>query len=522
MRRLKDFYFTIDLRSLGLFRILLGWLLIRDWVGRWPNLEAFYTSFGMLPIEAPLPKAGGIYHFSILDGAVSLPMVQALFGLGLLCYALFLVGYKTKSSHLFSFVFFASVLNRNIVFRAGNDVVLLTMLMWTLFLPMGKRFSIDAIRSGRRSLPAADEKTRSEPSLAAFAVVFQVAVIYLQTAFAKYGSTWTNGTAIYYTMHADQLVGPVGRWLRTQPLSVLKALTWGALGIEYLAAPLILLPVAQPLFRRVAILGLTILQLGIWLTMRIGDFPIVMMSTSALLLGEADWDVIRSLSQRWLRPVIAWRSTQSGQAVAVSPLGHVWRGGLRRLADVAVLLILTAILVDSYNINMASRFKTKRIPEPAWMRAVICVPQLVHDWKLFAPDPVRYDGWWVIDGVTEARESFDPLGNGPTSWEKPRDLSGRYDRFWRKYLARLWRQDYKEHRRYFARYLTRKNHREKPIGHRLVGFRFYYVRETTPPPGTPEPFATQRMLLWTHRCLAESKIPENLKRELKWLYEKRP
>src|SRR5260221_14776799 len=85
-RRLTDFYFTIDLRSLGLYRILLGLLLITDWLIRWPDLEAFYTSFGVVPVDAALPKGGGNFHFCLLDGVTSLPMVRAVFCLGLLCY----------------------------------------------------------------------------------------------------------------------------------------------------------------------------------------------------------------------------------------------------------------------------------------------------------------------------------------------------------------------------------------------------------------------------------------------------
>ena len=30
---------------------------------RWPDLEAFYTSAGVVPVEAALPKPGGIFIF---------------------------------------------------------------------------------------------------------------------------------------------------------------------------------------------------------------------------------------------------------------------------------------------------------------------------------------------------------------------------------------------------------------------------------------------------------------------------
>ena len=56
-RRLRDFYLTLDLRSLGLYRILLGALLLHDACVRWVDLEAFYTARGVLPADvlAALP-----------------------------------------------------------------------------------------------------------------------------------------------------------------------------------------------------------------------------------------------------------------------------------------------------------------------------------------------------------------------------------------------------------------------------------------------------------------------------------
>src|SRR3569833_942770 len=97
MRRpLRDFYFRLDLRSLGVYRVLLaGWLFL-DWLARVPNLVAFFTSFGVLPVEAPLPKSGGEFHFCLFDGVTSLLMVRAVFCVGLLFYLLFLVGYRTR------------------------------------------------------------------------------------------------------------------------------------------------------------------------------------------------------------------------------------------------------------------------------------------------------------------------------------------------------------------------------------------------------------------------------------------
>src|SRR5205085_1849332 len=129
-----------------------------------------------------------------------------------------------------------------------------------------------------------------------------------------------------------------------------------------------------------------------------------------------------------------------------------WRRILRTLADAAVALIFVSVIVDSYNWNMARYFGTKEIPEPTLVRAIIQCPQLVHDWHLFAPSPMKDDGWWVIDGVTESGERVDPLSGKAPTWEKPADLADRYGVFWRKCLYRLWLTNLSEYRLYFGRY----------------------------------------------------------------------
>lgn len=538
-KKLLPFYFTIDLRSLGLFRILLGCMLILDWSARWPSLEAFYTSSGFVPIESPLPKAGGEFHFSLLDGATSLPMVQTLFVLGLVCYLMLLVGLHTRCFHVLSFVFFASLLSRNSIILHGGDFALGTMLMWSMFLPRGERFSVDRLlravclgvpaSSPREPSPEGEETLSCEPSLAALAIVCQIALIYYLTAFDKYGDEWRDGTALYYALQIDQLATPLGHWVARWPLGWIKLLTWATLAVEYAAAPLILLPLAQPLLRRIAIVLLCGLHLGTWLMMELGLFPFVTMSTYALLLEAEDWKTLRRWARKAPRCVIGyyddacvlcrrgvqWLALSDGlpddrgvvAPASVAPLRLRFKSPRRLLMNVFVGVIFVAVLINSYNLNVAAPLYRPQIVEPRLVRAVIQTTQLIQDWNLFAPYPMKDDGWWVINGVTESGERFDPLTGRTPTWEKPKNLAARYNAAWRIYLYRLWLRSNSEYRLYFARHITVKNHREKPPGQRLVQFDFYYVLETTQPPGSPQPFPTERVFLWHHDCFGGQPKP---------------
>ena len=186
-----------------------------------------------------------------------------------------------------------------------------------------------------------------------------------------------------------------------------------------------------------------------------------------------------------------------------------WRVALRKTARVTsntvAGIVFFCILWDSYNLNIAYARHEKGIEEPDLVRAIIEVPQLEHAWQLFAPDPLVEDGWWVIEGVTESGKMFDPLTGREPTWEKPKDIRDRYDRYWRKYLGNLWQKGNSEHRLWFGKYITIKNHREMPKGERLERFNFYYVLELTQPPGTPEPFPTQRIILSRHECFGQER-----------------
>jgi hypothetical protein len=120
--------------------------------------------------------------------------VQLAFAAGLAVYLGITLGYRTRLMQVLCFAFFASVLNRNTLIRAGADLVLLSLLAWSLFLPLGARFSLDA-RSGRRREEEAG-RTPAHHSIAAFGIVLQIGLIYLFTALSKWGPTWRDGSAL--------------------------------------------------------------------------------------------------------------------------------------------------------------------------------------------------------------------------------------------------------------------------------------------------------------------------------------
>ena len=318
----RDHYFSIDLRSLGLFRILLAAVLLGDWFARWPNLAAFYTADGFLPGDVLLGTAAGDYRFNFLAGVTSLGAVRCVFLAGLVSHALFLLGWRTRFFNATSFLFFLSVLQRNELIGHGGDYVLLVFCMWALFLPLGRRFSVDAaqraLRLGQEASPEALRRTlaaeaqRSAPSLAALVIVLQIGLIYFLAAVVKHGETWRDGTAVYYALHLDHFATPMGVWLRERPLGLLRGIAWGTLALEYAALPLLLFPWGRPWVRRLTILALAGMHVGFSLTMTIGTFSASMIAALALCLSGRDWDWIERGLLLASRPVTAYYDDACG------------------------------------------------------------------------------------------------------------------------------------------------------------------------------------------------------------------
>ena len=99
--------------------------------------------------------------------------------------------------------------------------------LWTLWLPLGVRFSVDSLRKGltrggdyRPSLLSGATPGDATPirSLAVFMVLWQLSVIYFFNTVHKGGETWVDGTAIAYCFEQDRIVTSIGLWASVQSL----------------------------------------------------------------------------------------------------------------------------------------------------------------------------------------------------------------------------------------------------------------------------------------------------------------
>jgi predicted DCC family thiol-disulfide oxidoreductase YuxK len=300
-------YLSADPRSLAAGRIALALVLLLDLAKRAADLDSFYTNAGLLPNHTLLWRPTLQWVFSFFYMASWRHEAILGFVVCAIAYTALLVGYRTRLAHVASFICVLSLHGRVLFVQNGGDVVLGELCLWTMFLPTGRRYSIDSLRARLRDRQerdatelqdrdAAPADTRPVVSLAFFAVLMQLALIYFFNAVHKTGPTWADGSVVHYVLHQDRIVTTLGVWAR-EHMAVWQsqAMTWSALAIEAALPFLILSPVRTRAARWLAILFVISLHVGFGLFLNLGVFVPTMIAFTPNLISAEDWNAL----ERW-------------------------------------------------------------------------------------------------------------------------------------------------------------------------------------------------------------------------------
>ena len=311
--RLFDSYFRVDPRSLALFRIAYSTVLLFDLYWRFQVVDYFYTNEGLFPNHTLLwsPPARRMFSFFFMASNRG----EALFGMALcgLVFTLLLVGYRTRLMQVLALICLVSLNSRILLLECGGDVILNLLGVWSVWLPLGRRFSVDAVLASlraRRENGAEELKDRAAfapvntkvASLAFFAVTLNFFFCYFFNTIQKNGPSWKDGSAVFLTLHQDRLITPIGVWIRENvPYEITQWLTWSTLVIEGAGALLIITPLLRKQARLIAFFMMPGLHLGFALCLDIGPFSYAMASFFTLLLMPEHWEAFARFASRFHR-----------------------------------------------------------------------------------------------------------------------------------------------------------------------------------------------------------------------------
>jgi hypothetical protein len=411
----------IDARTLALFRILVGLLIIGDVLARAGTFYYFYTEDGVVPQE--LAQARTVdYAFSFFFFTTSTPVIAALFVLHGLFAVQLILGYRTRLATIISFLFVISLDNANPLITSHADSLFRLLVFWAIFLPLGERWSIDALQ---RATPP----RRAIASIASAAMLFQMIYMYVLNGFLKtLSDAWKTGQATPFIFGLDDMTYFLGTVLRNYP-TMLEYGGWLWFGM-LLGSPLLLILPGWP---RAALTGMfAIAHLSFAVTVRIGGFGWVAMSGVVLFLPSKFWDDLASLAARreTLNRVVS--TTYAGlerfgrglAGLAPSPrfLDQVPKRATAGVFYVSMAAAIVVVYIVPSAVHLSFYDVVERQPTTLEDRIyhgtqIIRITQA--RWTVFAPNTRQTDRYYVFAARTTDGELLDIYADRPLSFDRP-------------------------------------------------------------------------------------------------------
>lgn len=481
---LRKNYLEADTRALALFRIVFGVVLIGYLISRitGDSFIAFQTNLGVYPNHYALfhPYLQGAW--SLLDG-LSTPLQVGLgmtaIGAVFVCFA---VGYRTRLFTALSLVALISLHYRMPLMVNGSMVMMHLLLVWSLALPLGRHYSVDAWLRRRRGEPEPALPGERVTSLGVLGFRLQLFCIYFFNVVHKTGKTWRDGTAVHYVLWQDRIAMWPAVWLRNhEPHWFSPTATYGTLVIESTIAFCLLSPLFPKYSRRVAAGLMLMLHWGIGILVDLGPFPAVFPSAALLMMSAGDWTrfdgwVREHVEPRLQRLLERLKLAASAQPREPTPARRAaWRAGRGlREAYYVFFIVVIGIVMRHDNPFMKKHFGPIDMPVAvARVAETLYIPQ---GWSLFAPEAPKFDGMFVLDGVLADGTRVDPLQHKPPDFDVMKHGPFHTDYFWQTYVPVLILQHNADLWRFFMDYALRIPSIEHWKGsHRFVYLAAYYV-----------------------------------------------
>ncbi len=473
--------FGADLRSLALFRICLAILILFDLATRLPDIEVFYTDFGLHPRATLVSRTPALISLHLMSGSM---LIQAiLFAVQAVCAIGLLLGYRTRLMVFFSWLLMASLQARNRMILGGGDEYLRYVLFWSMFLPLSARCSLDS------TLDESAVKQRSYVcNWATAAFTLQNIVVYLMAAAFKLRTPqWTDGSAIYYALNIFNYAREQAAQLLLPHTDFLKFLTYAVLVIEVVVPLMFLVPFKTGPVRVITYFLFLLLHIGFFSCFYLKNFPWISMIALMVFLPPWFWDHIPI---RWSE-FVELRSRRFTDPLKNLAARLSWRPTPFKVSAVSETCVIFFLFCVLYW-NVASFFKFK-IPEP--IRLVCSTAALQQRWSMFTP-PSHRSGWLVIPGKLKNKNVVDLYRNGgPVSWDKPPLALVNKNARWQRYV--MINYVFKRNKYNwpdYAAYLCRSWNAHHANEQRLESLEIDFMGRETPPPGEARGF-TKSVLL---------------------------
>lgn len=426
--------FSVDGRSAALLRIFLGFYIVLDAINRIYLTPAFYSDSGVIPRSAmPLVQFEHAYHFQLLflSGgewfSVLFFTVLAISGFCLLA------GYKTRFFTILCWFLVCTANVRDSLTINSGDILLMQLLFWSMFLPLGRFWSADS-----RFRKSVSSNKKNFFSAATVAIHVQFILLYITSGIFKgQYSSWIGGSHLYITFSRFELMTPLSEYFYYMP-DLLSLLTKATLVLELFGPLLLFIPFAFLYFRMIGIILFLGLQLSILFLMNVGFFPIASIAGIVVLIPTEFWEKAK-------------RTVDPGNYKNETPKkihSNTWR----HIREFTLYLILAYVVLW----NISELPKTFDIPEKLKKPAYFL--KLDQKWAMFSATPI-YGNYYSVPATLSDGNTIDLLADYKKEYERSDGFEHVvFKNFrWRKYISdRLDSDKYEHLRSYFVDYLVRE------------------------------------------------------------------
>jgi uncharacterized membrane protein YphA (DoxX/SURF4 family) len=444
---------SFDYRSLALYRVLIGLIVMTDVIYRLPDLVNFYTDIGLVPRSLFLTEMSMPWSFSFHLANGSIGFISLMFLIHFLAGLMLSIGYKTRLASIVCWIMTISVHNRNWLVNNGGDDILRSLLFITMFLPL-QSFSFDSYGNN-------EEKSREKDSyFSSWGITFfvQVFAIYFVSYILKNHPIWREDyTAIFFASRLDIFATPIGVFFRQFP-TFQKGLTIFTIYLEWLGPILLMISgVFGKHWWRVRFLIVILfwlLHLGIILTMWIGVFPYLCLAFWCLFIPGEVWEryLGHLLNKKWIetlkKKIQSWNffltlthktSTPSQSCKKTFWISEVFGGFI-----LVTLLMWNLTTIKKWDIQApVFQYVTR------WLH-------IYQEWNMFAPYPKVENIWIEIPAILDDGSRIELLSGSRDIYSLKNDVFSQNikNEHWRKFYLNV--SEKIDNARYYGGYLCRE------------------------------------------------------------------
>lgn len=479
LQRIKGYIFasfSLDVRGLAVFRILLGCLVLADLLMNLSTLPWLFWAHSVLPPDVALRDffEQNYRWIHVLSGDIGwqyfLFALHGIFAISLI------VWWKTRISIVGTWILCCSLQGANPLIINSWDVLLRLLLFRGIFLPLGDVFSIDASRRWDTEDSWKQDtawKTTTVLWIATVGLILQVFSVYVFSYILKTDPIWTHDfSATYYALSIDMFVTPIGQRVYVHQ-DLMKYITAYILYLEGFGVLLYFVPWKQQFFKALTCLLFMSFHFGLFITMYIGLFPRIGIVAWIPLLPPAVWDTLEKVMSKIRKPYTPLYTHLSPSLRFLKP---GYRGGA----------FLVAIILYSAAWNIRAIDFDKYEPYfPYQVNKFWFLLRIDQYRAMFAPYPMRDDGRYVISWKRWDGSQINLLSpHLPVSYSKPShmDIVNMFEHEKRrKLLNNLWFKKNASYRDYYLKYMCEKWNAEHTWRDRISSITMTYMMEMSEP-----------------------------------------